>query len=176
MEKTEQKYAFTIENDNYEKMMAFKEKHEQCKMKFPNVVGAQYTYSFIPNSCGEVIVIECACGEKLYLDDSFDSMGMDFSDDCISVESENTAKIIEYILSVIKRPKLFLENKPYVELNLFLNGMVVCDRINGSTKSNEKLFEAIRRINLKIENEHMTDEEKFDLFSKLFEEYVCEKI
>lgn len=46
----------------------FKKQHkESCREKFPDVLGALFTYKVIPTGLGTLYLVQCACGEEITL-------------------------------------------------------------------------------------------------------------
>ena len=46
------KISFTIENGDYDKLKKFQMDHANCLEKYPNMTGAQFKYSFVPDGLG----------------------------------------------------------------------------------------------------------------------------
>ena len=61
---SENKLFFVIDGENKQKLEAFQKAHEHCWKIHPDVLGAQFTYSFTPHGLGTTATVRCSCGAE----------------------------------------------------------------------------------------------------------------
>ena len=63
-------YHFEIPDEEAEKSEEWKIEHKKvCKVTNVGAIGGRFTWSFTATSLGCIIVLKCACGEKINLTD-----------------------------------------------------------------------------------------------------------
>lgn len=131
--RNDEKLVFTIKGDDYKKLLEFQKKHEQCLDIMPNMTGAQYEYTFIPDGLGLYKTVTCVCGETLSLDSDYDLPHIDESDVDKSkspfqlhreLKHKNTLKLLHLLKGIEMRPGMYFGKEPsWDELWLFICGM-----------------------------------------------------
>ena len=177
-DKQAKKIEFIIEGKDYEKLEAFKKKHENCLDKHPNMTGGHYNYNFTVDGLGVLKKVTCVCGKSVYLD-------ADYNFDCgegkltqkrfqVVPEDQKTEEIIRILFSMQKRPGMYFgssDRRSYSLINMFLAGYgcgaraVDEEEIYWGTMDLEVREEFWRMTNGKT----FSDQEEFDIFFEALE-------
>lgn len=56
---------FRISGENFQKLEEFRQTHmKTCRDKYPDSIGAMFTYEFIPTGLGCLATVKCPCGAE----------------------------------------------------------------------------------------------------------------
>ncbi len=62
---------FCISGENFKKLEEFRRVHmKTCRAKYPDSLGAMFTYEFIPTGLGCLATVKCLCGAEEYIGDN----------------------------------------------------------------------------------------------------------
>ena len=62
--------TFTIYGKYYEKLLNFEKEHKKsCLDKYADSFGSLFAYTFVPSGLGDIVSVQCECGEKLFISD-----------------------------------------------------------------------------------------------------------
>ena len=63
-------FTFVVSDDEADRSRKWKQDHNKvCPQKEVGAIGGKFTWSFTPTGIGCILVLTCACGEKLDLTD-----------------------------------------------------------------------------------------------------------
>lgn len=175
---------FEIWGKDFEKLAYFQKEHEVCKIKFPNVTGAQYQYTFIEDGLGVFAQVKCCCGKHIDLDGNYDLQNSsDKPSFQIYADDKKTGRIIKQLFLIKKRPKMFMLEPSYAVLNTFLYGIAFGIH-EGKAGEDSEDYEVIcwseiepyvNELMLPKKNSNkFSDEEMFYMFFEILEQVICE--
>ena len=179
--KTEKK-CFEISGEDFGKLKVFQEEHAECREQSPNMTGAQYEYIFIEDNLGIFKKVKCCCGKHIELDGDYDleiiSKKSDFQ---ILTDDEKTRNILRHLLSMKKRPKMFMNEPSYDKLSLFLYGYAWGIHENKETDGYDvicwsEIEQYVNDLILpEVDSKRHTDEELFFIFFDVLERTIIER-
>ncbi len=103
---------FIIEGSDLEKLKKFQKEHKNCITKFPNMTGANFEYTFIPDGLGLFKTVECVCGKRLNLASeyelSFDDENKEIIPKIENIAPDDTCRnYLKWLFNIYVRPGLF---------------------------------------------------------------------
>lgn len=165
--------TFSIEGKDFEKLEKFQKKHKNCIEKYPNMTGAQYSYSFINDSMGTLKSCKCVCGKSITMDSDY-NMSLDDNTECrlrVVPDDTKTTEIVRILKSMQVRPSLYFGGfHSYRTLRAFLFGYSEGVRTQGDECywESDMLNEVDEELGKMTDGKKYTDEEMFTKFFEAF--------
>ncbi|MDY5775765.1 MAG: hypothetical protein SPK14_08045 [Lachnospiraceae bacterium] len=174
----EKEIIFVIKGTDVEKVAAFKEKHENCLEKHPNMTCAQYEYSFVLDGFGVLASVTCVCGESIVLDNDY-SFSLKTGERNFEVipEDKETLQIVKYLLNMKRRPGMYFgKDKSISCLRSWLAGYQMALVNTGKNMYwNEMRVDVELEYNKEIQGKGYDNEELFDAYLNALENTLQRK-
>ena len=164
--------CFEISDVNFEKVKMFEEQHRECQCEADE---GKFTYTFVPTSDGTKIIVKCACGSELVIDEQEKNWG-EKSNRVVTEEDMNWLEFQDVVESIreMREPGAFERmwgiGQEFKTIYCCAMGATIYSSKRNPLLANLFPYELVAMKVFKVG----TEEEKIKCFYELFEKRVKE--